>query len=206
MTQSPPEHVLDLLKPLHDPSTSFSLSKNLITASTSPQRYLYKTATKDVTQLRGEAESLHRMNEACDTVAPTLLGSGEDEDGQRWMLSEWHGAFPPSSAALQCSSSSHIELSSIPPSSFPLLAEYLAKMHLSPPPSSFSSQIGFPLPTYCGVTRMDNTPLSNWSEFWSKRRIGDMCERIGDEEVSKLGRELQERYVLSFRPPSQQTT
>lgn len=89
-----PQHVLNLLRPLHPPETTFTRSQDLISPSTSDQQYLYKEASGPATQLVGEAESLRRMNEACKEVAPVLLGSGEGEDGKKWMLSEWHGAPP----------------------------------------------------------------------------------------------------------------
>lgn len=93
LAMSLPPHVFDLLRPLHTPETTFTRSRDLISPSTSDQRFLYKEAPGPATQLVGEAESLLRMNDACKEVAPALLGSGELEDGTRWMLSEWHGAY-----------------------------------------------------------------------------------------------------------------
>ncbi|BGP15544.1 hypothetical protein JCM10213_001365 [Rhodosporidiobolus nylandii] len=148
-----PQHILDLLRPLH-PDTSFSLRGELVSSDTSDQRYLFKRAQgADAVQLEGEAASLRAMNEACVEVAPKLVGTGKDDDGKSWMLSEWH------------------ELSSIPSSAQPQLAEYLAQMHLSSPPPG--TKFGFPVPT----------------------RIGDMVERIGDPELKKLETELRERVI-----------
>ncbi|GAA5905824.1 hypothetical protein JCM6882_000470 [Rhodosporidiobolus microsporus] len=171
-----PEHILDLLRPLHDPSTTFATRNDIISNSSSDQRYLYKAESgAAATQLEGEAESLKAMGAACEEVAPKLIGSGKDEGGKSWMLSEWH------------------ELSSIPSSAQPLLAEYLAKMHLAAPPPG--QNFGFPVPTCCGATEQDNTEEESWSGFFSKRRIGDLVERIGDGELSKLGKALQERVI-----------
>ncbi|GAA6042584.1 hypothetical protein JCM8097_003143 [Rhodosporidiobolus ruineniae] len=171
-----PEHILDLLRPLHPPDTSFSLRGDKISSTASSQRYLLRRASgADAVQLEGEAESLKRQNEACEEVAPRLVGSGKDEEGKSWFVSEWH------------------DLSSLPSSEQARLAEYLAKMHLAPAPEG--QKFGFPIPTCCGVTRQDNTEEESWATFFGRRRIGDMCERIGDGDVTRLGKELQERVI-----------
>lgn len=107
-----PSHVLELLQPLHPPGTDFVRSGDRISPSTSAsssgssesrlQEYLYKAEAGDATQLVGEAASLRAMNEACAEVAPTLLGSGTDDEGRKWMLSEWHGARFLFSVPLRC--------------------------------------------------------------------------------------------------------
>ncbi|GAA6047079.1 hypothetical protein JCM3770_004186 [Rhodotorula araucariae] len=130
---SVPQHVVDLLKPLHAPGTSFSRSGD------------------------------------------PLLARGIDKQGRRWMLSEWH------------------ELSSIPSSKQTRLAELIARMHLAPAPPG--QRFGFPVPTCCGATEQDNTEEQSWAEFFSKRRIGDLVERIGDMEVTALGKEVQRRVI-----------
>ncbi|GAA6013929.1 hypothetical protein JCM10207_000171 [Rhodosporidiobolus poonsookiae] len=169
-----PDYILNLLRPLHPSDTSFSLKGDRISSTSSEQGYLFKREAGAATQLVGEAESLRCMNEACADVAPTLLGSGED-DGKKWMLSEWH------------------DLSSIPSSEQECLAEYLAKMHLAPAPSG--QRFGFSVPTCCGATQQDNTEEESWSEFFGKRRIGDLIKRIGDSEMSRLGEQLQSRVI-----------
>ncbi|BGO96377.1 hypothetical protein RTG_02030 [Rhodotorula toruloides ATCC 204091] len=169
-----PPHALDLLRPLHPPETTFTRSRDLISPSTSGQQYLYKEAARPATQLVGEAESLRRMNEACREVAPRLLGSGEGEDGKRWMLSEWH------------------DLSSIPASDT-RLADFVARMHLAPAPPG--QRFGFPVPTCCGATEQDNTEEESWATFFGERRIGDLVRRIGDPELSRLAGEVQRRVI-----------
>ncbi|GAA5866813.1 hypothetical protein JCM8547_003571 [Rhodosporidiobolus lusitaniae] len=174
-----PDYVTELLKQHTDPRATFTTSSAsaglLVSPSTSDQRYLFKQAKGDATQLVGEAESLRRINEGCEGVAPLLLGSGEDEEGTRWMLSEWH------------------DLSTIPSSEQARLAELLAEMHLASPPPG--TKFGLPVTTCCGVTRMDNTEEESWSTFYSERRIEDMLRRIGDGELSRLGKELQKRVI-----------
>ncbi|GJN88892.1 hypothetical protein Rhopal_001863-T1 [Rhodotorula paludigena] len=173
---SVPQHVFDLLAPLHKPNTTFTRSGDRISSSTSSQEYLYKTerAGRAATQLVGEAQSLKAMNEACAEIAPRLVGRGQ-HDGEEWMLSEWH------------------QLSSIPKSEQARLGEMLAQMHLASTPEG--QRFGFPVPTCCGATEQDNTPEESWGEFFGKRRIGDMCERIGDKELSRLGSEVQTRVI-----------
>ncbi|BGP47598.1 hypothetical protein JCM10450v2_003463 [Rhodotorula kratochvilovae] len=171
-------HVLDLLEPLHKPGTAFSRSGDLVSSTSSDQRYLYKCEAGTATQLVGEAASLSAMNEACAEVAPTLLGSGTDEQGRKWMLSEWH------------------ELSPIPSSQQARLAELVAQMHLAPVPPG--QRFGFSVPTCCGATEQDNTEEESWAEFFGRRRIGDLVQRIGDPELSRLGEEVQQRVILEL--------
>ncbi|GAA5903461.1 hypothetical protein JCM5296_006260 [Sporobolomyces johnsonii] len=178
-SSSVPSHILELLRPLH-PGSTFSLSHERISCSTSSQEYLFRRVSPGAggeTQLIGEAESLKRMNEACERVAPRLVGSGEEGDGTKWILSEWH------------------QLSSIPSSAQARLAELIAQMHLARPSPPWSNQFGFPIPTCCGVTQQDNTPSDSWKDFYSERRIGDLVQRIGDAQISKLGKELQSRVI-----------
>ncbi|BGP24154.1 hypothetical protein JCM10295v2_003061 [Rhodotorula toruloides] len=169
-----PPHALELLSPLHPPKTTFTRSRDLIIPSTSDQQYLYKEAARPATQLAGEAESLRRMNRACGEVAPRMIGSGEMEDGERWMLTEWH------------------DLSSIPASDN-RLANFIAKLHLAPAPPG--QRFGFPVPTCCGATEQDNTEEPSWATFFGTRRIGDLVRRIGDPELSRLGEEVQRRVI-----------
>lgn len=84
------------------------------------------------------------------------------------------------------------DLSPLPTAEQPRLAEVVAQMHLAPTPSA---DFGFPIPTNCGVTVQDNTTESDWATFWSKRRLGNMLDRIGDNELKRIGREVQQRWV-----------
>ncbi|KPV75113.1 uncharacterized protein RHOBADRAFT_53143 [Rhodotorula graminis WP1] len=173
-----PKHVLDLLEPLHDTSATFTRSGDLISASESTsarQRYLYKTAGSDSTQLVGEAESLRAINAACADVAPRLLGSGTDEQGRSWMLSEWH------------------DLSAIPAAEQARLAELVAKMHLAPAPDG--QRFGFSVPTCCGATQQENAEMDSWAGFYGERRIGDLARRIGDPELLRLAQEVRQRVI-----------
>jgi protein-ribulosamine 3-kinase len=54
---------------------------------------------------------------------------------------------------------------------------------------------GFHVPTHCGETEQDNQFESDWMVFYRDRRIGDLIERIGDDEISRLGKNLCEKYV-----------
>jgi fructosamine-3-kinase len=42
---------------------------------------------------------------------------------------------------------------------------------------------GFPVPTHCGATQLDNTWEKDWATFYRERRLGDMVRRLRDEEV-----------------------
>ena len=58
----------------------------------------------------------------------------------------------------------------------------LAKMHLA----GQSKQFGFPEPTYCGATLLDNTMTDQpWSEWFAEHRIGKILQDIGPKKITK---------------------
>lgn len=131
-----PAHILSLLTPLHSPSTTFTLSPstNLISPSSSPQtQYLYKSSplsSPSAIQIKGEAESLRCMNLALEGIVPRLIGTGEEE-GEKWMLSEWHSAFlSPCYTRIQADNED-LELSPLNAEQQRELGSLVAKMHLS---------------------------------------------------------------------------
>lgn len=73
------------------------------------------------------------------------------------------------------------------------LAELVAELHLAPVPAS--QQYGFPILTCCGATVQDNTEEGDWATFFGERRFGDLIKRIGDDQLVKLGREVQRRVI-----------
>lgn len=83
------------------------------------------------------------------------------------------------------------DLASISAAQQSRLAEMVAQMHLAPAPNG--QRFGFAVPTCCGATQQDNSEEDSWAEFFSKRRIGDLVERIEDPELDKLGKEVQQR-------------
>lgn len=50
---------------------------------------------------------------------------------------------------------------------------------------------GFPVPTHCGVTQLDNTWEQDWATFFRKRRLGDMVRRLQDKEVDAAWEAMQ---------------
>ncbi|GAA5961992.1 hypothetical protein JCM3765_007187 [Sporobolomyces pararoseus] len=201
-TPTPPSHLIDLIAPLYPPDTQFSLKaprrsssaaqESLISPSspslsTSSVRYLYKTCPLSQSeQMRGEAESLKVMGNACLELVPKLIGSGELEDEDEfWMLSEWH-----SELALSCLDMNDLNSDEQQTK----LGQLLARMH-SPQSIPDGTRFGFHVPTYCGETRQNNEESENWLTFWSENRIGDLIERIGDGELKELGRQIQTRVL-----------
>ncbi|PWN28602.1 Ketosamine-3-kinase [Jaminaea rosea] len=60
---------------------------------------------------------------------------------------------------------------------------------------------GFPVPTHCGATEMDNTWEEDWPTFFAERRIGDIVKRIGDSGLTELEQQLREHvYPLLLEP------
>ncbi|GAA6021540.1 hypothetical protein JCM8202_002320 [Rhodotorula sphaerocarpa] len=189
MTGQLPAQALEALRQLHPHAQDFHLTGNRVRVEPSPttatssrpdskhSEYLYRAESPPATQLVGEAESLRRTNDACPAVAPTLVDSGQDDQGRPWMLCEWH------------------DLTSLPSSEQGRLAELVAQMHLAPPPAEYASSFGFPVPTNCGETVQDNTIERSWAAFFGKRRIGDVIDRIGDKDLQRLNGDLQQRVI-----------
>lgn len=93
-------HVEEALRPLHPPGTPFEPkpgNDRIIIASTGSlatnhREYLYRAVPLPAIQLRGEAESLGRINEASPDAAPRFVATGTlQQEHQEWMLCEWHG-------------------------------------------------------------------------------------------------------------------
>lgn len=73
------------------------------------------------------------MNAASAGVAPKLLGRGEDADGRRWMLTEWHGESSRSiHMAVHADAWGCIDRGSLAENSQRRLAELVAELHLAP--------------------------------------------------------------------------
>ena len=106
------QHVEEALRPLHPPGTAFEPNPRnndrIITASTGSlatnhREYLYRAVPLPAIQLRGEAESLRRINEASPDAAPRFVATGTlQQEHQEWMLCECHGESLVSSGS-QCS-------------------------------------------------------------------------------------------------------
>ena len=80
------------------------------------------------------------------------------------------------------------------------LGRRLALLHRVPdsgnadgPEANEEGKYGFDVPTHCGVTEQDNTWTESWKEFFVRRRAGDIVRRLGDERVTQLWAEMQER-------------
>jgi len=92
-----------------------------------------------------------------------------------------------------------------------LLGERLAKMHIPPPreegeqeqeqeqedmtrpPTMYTGEYGFPVPTFCGATEQDNTWTVSWEDFFRDRRLGSLVERIGEGRVTAMWKKMLHR-------------
>ncbi|KAA1106703.1 hypothetical protein PGTUg99_009879 [Puccinia graminis f. sp. tritici] len=72
------------------------------------------------------------------------------------------------------------------------LARQLASMHdpTNPASQAPNGMYGFDVPTHCGETEQDNTWEKDWMVFFRDRRIKSVVDRIGDEEITQLGKTL----------------
>ena len=130
----------------------------------SSMQYFLKTAEgKDAeTMFEGEHASLNAIHDAVPTLCPKSFGHGQlkDTPGKSYLVTDFldlSGWFSSSKSAKGMS-----------------LAEKLAKLHTTPPPSPEGHdkpQFGFPTTTCCGDTPQDNTYSSSWADFYANRRL-----------------------------------
>jgi protein-ribulosamine 3-kinase len=137
-------------------------------------------------QYHGEAESLRLMYNACPGICPRLIASGTlspDAGGRPYVISEYK------------------DLRSLNTKSSIILAQKLAEMHTN---SSMYShgRFGFEVPTYCGVTRINNGWYGTWAEAYSAM-TGVLLDGLEHSEPSvvKQGRVIQEKVIPSLLDP-----
>lgn len=173
------------------PGTAFEASSSgFVTSGEVEQRYLFKKAPMPALQIQAEAESLKLINSACPGLANHLLSYGQ-EGNDLFMLSAWHGELSHPLCFERHSDTVRKDMGRMTPQAQAELGKKLGQMHLA----SFSATFGFHVPTFCGATEQDNTPETSWKNFFSKRRVGDLIDRIGDAELLSLGQTLQERVI-----------
>ncbi|KAK4053281.1 hypothetical protein OIO90_003893 [Microbotryomycetes sp. JL221] len=177
-----PRHIVDVLTPLHASDASFTLSNGRVTASDNSKQYLYRTATAPATQLVGELESVRLIQQAVDGFIPRLLGFGKHDNGDCWMLTEYHDMSSPRSAQQQA-----------------LLGQRLALLHGAPTPQN--QEFGFHVTTCCGVTEQDNTYERSWATFFAEKRIGDMIRRIQDQDLDHRLDKLVQQVIPALLNP-----
>jgi len=109
-------------------------------------------------QYTGEIASLNAMNEAAPGIAPRVFASGITESREPYLISEYKDIVPISSDIKAANE----------------LAKRMAtEMHAKRHPSGF----GFPIPTYCGPTRLENGMFESWQECYASQ-ISDLLRQL----------------------------
>ena len=140
---------------------------------------LNRGSGKDVKQaysmFKGEAESLSSIAEAVPGFAPYAHQVGELETGGAFIITDF----------LKLSSSSTSSAYQKE------LGERLAKLHDH---VEEEGRFGFPCPTYCGATRLENEWEKDWVTFLAEKRfrnlIKETSDREQDNELIALGNEI----------------
>jgi len=71
------------------------------------------------------------------------------------------------------------------------LGRGLAELH-----RSTAAEFGFPVDTYCGATAQPNAPLPSWTEFYARRRLGPLVDRIAEARgLSAADRAVYQRVI-----------
>lgn len=186
-------------------STGATLHNNILSTSDGSTYFARVVRGSEKAQARGEAEGLVHMRITCD-IAPKLYRWTETADGKE--------------AAII---SDYFDLGRLGEGEQRELARGLARMHrtreevgregegesesegdgnrdrgyescgLTESKLPDTPMYGFPVPTHCGVTELDNTWEEDWATFFRERRLGDMVQRLGDTEVDQEWEQMQRR-------------
>ncbi|KAF8320615.1 fructosamine kinase PKL/CAK/FruK [Cantharellus anzutake] len=182
--------ILETILECIEPSSSFTGALPRVTSSSGATYFVKLGRPSEKEQYEGESESLRLFDRSSPGIAPKLFVNGIDESTERpYMISEYIDV---KSSSL----SSHGG------------AEYLAKK-LATEVHSLSSEngkFGFSIPTYCGVTRIENGWYDTWEEAYGKMIGGllDGIEREGRDprgELVKMGKEVITRAIPHLLGP-----
>lgn len=152
-----PRILLDKLNAIEQNAT-FDGSLPRIQSSSGSIYFAKSGSPSEAAQYIGEAASLDAMNEVAPGIAPHVFASGIADSGEPFFISEYKDIAPISSDIKAANE----------------LAKRMAtEMHANPHPSWF----GFPIPTYCGPTRLENGIFKSWQECYASL-IGDLLHQL----------------------------
>lgn len=153
-----PQVVLQKLQ-LIDPDSTFSGSLPRIASSSGSTYYVKVGSPSEEAQFRGEAESLKAIDQAASSLAPRFLDFELLESGEPYFISEYK------------------DIGSLSYRAADVLAKRMAtEMHVKENP--FGKGFGFGIPTYCGLTRLENGWFERWDECYASM-IGDLLNQLG---------------------------
>ena len=167
--------ILQQLKKI-EPDSNFSQTSNGYQGTARYFTKLGSPTEKD--QYVGEAESLQAINTAAPGLAPKLLAFGTDEASSKpYFISEYKDLAPLTESAAR------------------ILGERMAKeLHMYKSTQGF----GFAVPTYCGVTRLENGWHESWQDCFSSL-IGGLLAKLTRQEYKELvkkGETVRQRYII----------
>lgn len=148
-----------LLDKLHEiePDATFEVHLPRVQSSSGAIYFAKIGAPSETVQYIGEANSLNAMNRAAPGIAPRVLVFGTTE-GVPYFISEYRDMY---------------KLFSNPGAANELAKRMATEMHAQPIPDGF----GFPVPTYCGPTRLQNGRFKTWEECYSSK-IEDLLTQL----------------------------
>ncbi|KAF8973661.1 Fructosamine/Ketosamine-3-kinase [Flammula alnicola] len=156
MSSHIPQAILQKLREL-DSNASFSGSLPRVQSSSGAIFYAKLGSPSDDVQYTGEAESLKAIAEAAPSLAPRILSFGVLDSGAPYFISEYK------------------DIGLLSYGASDILAKRMAtELHAKP---SSSGLFGFSIPTYCGVTRLQNGWFRTWDECYSSM-IGDLLGQL----------------------------
>ncbi|TFK36945.1 Fructosamine/Ketosamine-3-kinase [Crucibulum laeve] len=163
-----------------DGTAQYSGALPKIKSSTGKVYFVKTGSSKDREQFAGEAASLKAIDAAAPGIAPRLISCGDLDDGNPYFISEYMDVAPLSSKAAE------------------ILGKRLAtELHMGKSLKGF----GFDIPTYCGITRLQNGWYDTWENcfaamlqdlLWqlrSKGKYEGLCrkaDRVLQSAVPKL--------------------
>jgi protein-ribulosamine 3-kinase len=164
-------------------SSGFATTYKITTSAQDGSSKIYFMKTGNAASFRdsvaGEHASLNAIHEAVPDLCPASLAHGELENGQgHFLVTEFIEMHSGSSSGGRKGTRT--------------LAQKLAELHskTAPVPDGHSQPMyGFPVPTFCGATAMENTFSRSWSGFFAEQRMRGIlrsCEAThgkGDSEL-----------------------
>jgi fructosamine-3-kinase len=131
----------------------------------------------------GEAAGLKAMNLTSTDLAPEIIALELSEDGREGGMITQYWDLGGSSKSCE--------------EGHRALARKIAGMHTPPPGDAasdgYTGKYGFEVPTHCGVTQLDNTWEESWEVFYRDRRLGDIINRIGDDQINTQWEKMKEK-------------
>ncbi|KAF8167668.1 Fructosamine/Ketosamine-3-kinase [Crassisporium funariophilum] len=150
-----PQSLLQKLQEI-EPDASFTGSLPRVQSSSGVLYFAKQGSVHEQAQYVGEAESLNAIEAAAPGLAPTVLSSGVLDSGLPYSISQYK------------------TLSRLSAKAADILAKRMAtELHVKSSPHGF----GFRIPTYCGVTRLNNGWFQRWDQCYAAM-VGDLVSQL----------------------------